>query len=265
MTKYFSIFATSLKQERKTAVDALLSAGSFFVIIFIFSQLWGYIYGEGGTGELISGYTLKMMLWYMIGAEVITYALNPRGVTRAFSADIKSGKIAYQLNKPYNYFAYQVATISASFIWKLCFLVPSGIMAGLLMVGTIVGFSIAYVVPIIVCIVLSSILSCVLYGIIGMLCFWIEESTPFTWVVQKTIMLFGLFFPPELFPRWMQPIINYSPIFAIISGPSKLIASFSWELFAQTVITQLVYIGVFAVIGSMVYKNGTKKVNINGG
>ena len=104
MSKYLSIFKTSFKQESKTLGNTITSVVSFVVIIYIFKALWDFIYGGGGGGSLLHGYTLSMMIWYMIMAEILMYALNGRTTTKAFSSDIKSGKIAYQLNKPYNYY-----------------------------------------------------------------------------------------------------------------------------------------------------------------
>ncbi len=265
MNKYFSIFKTSFKQESKTLGNSLTSVVSFAVIIYIFKQLWSFIYGGDGGGTLINGYTLDMMIWYMIMAEVLMYALNGRTVTREFSADIKSGKIAYQLNKPYNYYAYQVANQSGAFVWKLCFLIPTGIVMGLLLLGPIANFSALYIAPLLLSLILACLLLCIVYGTVGLFSFWVEESTPFTWIVQKFVMLFGLFFPPEFFPTWLQPIINYSPIYAMMSGPCKLLASFSWELFMQVTVSQAVYVVVFLLLGLILYKSGTKKVNVNGG
>ena len=265
MTKYFSIFKTSFKQESKTYVNSLLSVLSFIVIIYIFKQLWDFIYGKNGGGQLINGYTIEMMLWYMIMAEILMYAINSRAVTRAFGADIKSGKIAYQLNKPYNYYLYQVSTQAGSIIWKLIFLVPAGLGMGLLLLGPIANFSIAYVVPIFVSLLLAAFLTCVIYGSIGLLSFWIEEATPFTWIIQKMQMLLGLFFPPEFFPSWLQVFINYSPVYAMMSGPCKLLANFSWDLFWQVSVSQVAWLAVFVGLGLILYKSGTKKVNVNGG
>ena len=78
-------------------------------------------------------------------------------------------------------------------------------------------------------------------------------------------MLFGLFFPPEFFSASLQPFITYSPVYAMMSGPCKLMANFSWDLFLKVSISQLVYIAVFVIIGLIIYKIGTKKVNIHGG
>ena len=242
----------------------MISVTSFAVIIYIFKMLWDYIYTKGG-GELINGYNLDMMIWYMIMAEVLMYALNARGVTKCFSEDIKSGKIAYQLNKPYNYYTYQVATQAGEFMWKLVFLIPTAIVMGLILLGPIANFSVLYILPILGSILLASLLNCIIYGAVGLLSFWVEESGPFTWIVQKFVMLFGLFFPPEFFPTWLQPFIVYSPIYAMMSGPCKLLANFSWDLYLKVSISQLSYIALFLGLGLVIYKYGTRKVNVHGG
>jgi len=265
MTKYLSIFKTSFKQESKTFANSITSVVSFVVIIYILQQLWWFIYSGKGGGTLINGYSQKMMIWYMIVAEVLMYSFNARAVTRAFSNDIKSGKIAYQLNKPYNYYIYQVFSQAGAFVWKLIFLVPTAILTGLILLGPIANFSIAYVLPLLLSVLLSVLLNCTIYGAVGLLAFWIEEATPFTWVIQKFQMLFGLFFPPEFFPTWLQPAINYSPIYAMMSGPCKLMAKFSWGLFLRVTISQIAYLVVFVGLGIIIYKFGTKKVNVNGG
>jgi ABC-2 type transport system permease protein len=136
---------------------------------------------------------------------------------------------------------------------------------GVVLLGPISNFSIAYVVPIFVSLLFASLLTCIIYGTVGLLAFWIEEASPFTWIVQKFQMLFGLFFPPEFFPAWLQPVIEYSPIYAMMSGPCKLLANFSWDLFLNVSISQAVYIVIFVIIGVVMYKFGTRKVNVNGG
>ena len=50
-----------------------------------------------------------------------------------------------------------------------------------------------------------------------------------------------------------------------MSGPCKLLANFSWELFLNVSMSQLSYITIFIVVGLLLYKFGTKKVNVNGG
>ena len=82
MSKYFSIFKMGLKQEKQTIGNTLLAIFSFFVIVIIFKQLWTFIYTEGG-GTIINGYTVNMMMWYLIMAESITFILSTNTVTAA--------------------------------------------------------------------------------------------------------------------------------------------------------------------------------------
>lgn len=264
MNKYFLIARTSFKEESKTLANTITAVFSFVVIIYIFNELWSYIYGSG-VGTLINGYSLKMMLWYMIMAEILMYSVNARGTTRNFAQDVKSGRIAYQLNKPYNYYFYQIFSSFGKNIWNVIFILPFAILLGFVLLGGIENFSVAYILPIVVSLLLGVLLTGIIYGTVGLLSFWIEEATPFTWIIQKFQMLFGLFFPPEFFPTWLQPIITYSPVYAMMSGPCKLLANFSWELFLNVSISQLSYITIFILVGLLLYKFGTKKVNVNGG
>ena len=264
MNKYFGIFKTSIKQEQKLMGNTLLAMFSFCVIIVIFNQLWKYIYSNN-IGGIINGYSLDMMLWYLIMAETLTYCLNSKGVTKSFAGEIKTGKIAYSLNKPYNYYFYQIVTTIGYSVWKMLFLIPTALIIGFILLGGASTFNFWHLIPFIFSIFLSCLLSTFIYGIIGLLAFWIEEPTPFTWIVQKFVLLLGLFFPPEFFPSWLQTVINYSPIYAMMSGPCKLFADFSWELFSKVLLSQAVYLFIFCIIGFVIYNFGIKKVNINGG
>ncbi len=265
MNKYLAVFKTSFKQESKTWADALLACISFVVIIFIFFQLWSYIYGSTGFGEIKNGYTFENMLMFLIMGEVIAYSLNPKGITRIFANDVKSGALAYKLNKPYNYFGYQVVSQSSVFVWKLCFLIPVALFVCLLFFGEIPNFEWVSILPILYSLIVAVLINCLVYGCIGLLAFWIEDSTPFSWIIQKFVFLFGVFFPPAFFPGWAQPFIYYSPFYAMVTGPCELFAKFSWDLFAQVAISQAVYLLLFVGLGIFIYLKGVKKVNANGG
>ena len=78
-------------------------------------------------------------------------------------------------------------------------------------------------------------------------------------------MLFGMFFPVEFFPTWLQPIIRFSPVYSVMSGPSSLVANFSWELFATVAISQVVWIAIIIGMGLLIFKLGKRKVTSNGG
>lgn len=264
MNKYLAIFGTSFRQESKTLGNSFVSVFGFGLIIFIFSQMWIYIYTYGG-GNVIEGYSLNMMIWYLVMSEIIVFTVKPRAIVRAYSDDIKSGRIAYQMNKPYNYYLYQTSSQMGAFSLKFLFILVSGIVFGLIFAGPITTFDVIGLLPLMVSLALSMVLTCVLYGAIGLLSFWVEDATPLSWIVQRLTLTLGVLFPPQVFPGIVQDIITYSPIYALVGGPAQLLVNFSWELFLKVVIIQILYIIVFAGISALLYNSGRKKVNINGG
>lgn len=265
MLKYFQIYKTSIKQERDTVVDTLLRAVSFFIIIFIFVQLWSFIYGEGGTSSVINGYSLQQMIWYLITTELIQYTARNRLIMNSISNEIKSGSIAYKLNRPYNFYLYNITTFMGKSTWMLLFMLPVAIIMGFCFVGSVSSFTWWQILPNILTLLLANLLIWVMYAIMGLLCFWIEDASPFSWILQKFLMLLGLFFPVEFFPAWMQPIIEYSPIYSVFSGPAKLVANFSWELFLKVFASQAFWCAILICVGIGLYNLGKRRVNVNGG
>ena len=80
-----------------------LSKNIFFVfIMFIYLMLWKNIYAQKGT--TIAGLSLNAMIWYLVITELVT--LSRTDIHVQVNEDVKSGNIAYLLNKPYNYVLY---------------------------------------------------------------------------------------------------------------------------------------------------------------
>lgn len=253
-----------LKENFQSMVNALLSLLSFVVIIFIFSQLWGYIYGN--SIQVINGYSLDQMLWYLIGAEMITYSSSSKWLVRGISGTIKSGQIAYMMNKPYNFFIYQISYNFSEQLFKILLLFPTGVLLGFLLLGGFpTGFEWFHIFPIFVSIVMAFFVSSCLYGTIGLLSFWIEDAEPFTWIVSKTFLIFGVFFPPEFFPGALSKVIEYSPVYVSISGPAKLLSSFTWEAFGILFLFQMIYLVIFYTIATLVFNAGKRRLVVNGG
>ena len=265
MLKYLRIYKTSIKQERDTIIDTLLRAVSFFIIIYIFVQLWSFIYGKSGTSSVINGYSLEQMIWYLIITELIVTCARNRLIITSIGNEIKSGGIAYKLNRPYNFYLYNITTFMGKSTWMLMFMFPIGLVMGLCFVGIVPTFTWYQILPNILSLILSFLLVWAMFAIVGLLSFWIEDASPFSWILQKFLMLFGLFFPVEFFPAWLQPVIEYSPIYSVFSGPAKLVANFSWDLFLKVFISQSVWCVILILIGIGVYNLGKRRVNVNGG
>lgn len=265
MNKYALVFKTSFKQEKVTAFDTVLRAISFVLVAFILIQLWSYIYGDGGVNQVINGYSLEQMLWYLLVTEAIHFSARNQRIVTTIGNEVKSGSIAYKVNKPYNFYLYNITTFMANSSWTFLFIGTGALIVGFGLVGFADSFVFYQIIPCIISIFCSFLLIWALHGIMGLVSFWVEDATPFNWILSKFLMLFGVLFPVEFFPKTIQTIITYSPIYSIFSGPAKLVANFSWDLFFQVFISQIVWSVILVAIGLLVYSKGKKKVNVNGG
>lgn len=263
MKKYLFIYKTTLMENLQYIANIFLSFISFLLIIFIFLNLWQYIYSD--SSNIIEGYSMTQMIWYVILTEIMWFGNRNGLLTNQISYDIKSGSIAYGLNKPYNYLYYTIAKHFGDVTIKLFLYLLVGISMGLVFAGRLSGFQFQYLPFIAISFILGLFVNALIRIAISISSFWIEDSKPIHWMYDKLILVIGTLFPVEMFPIWLQPAIKCSPIFVITYGPAKLIIDFSMEMFLQVVFAQIVYIVIAISILTLLYQRGVKRLNVNGG
>ena len=79
------------------------------------------------------------------------------------------------------------------------------------------------------------------------------------------ILIIGVMFPLEYFPKIMQPIIKLSPIYVVCYGPAKLFVDFNYDKVPEILVAQLIYLTITVVACFTLYRKGVKKLNVNGG
>ena len=104
MRKYLYIYKATLIENLSYVFNLFIGLISFFSIMFIFYNLWQYIYSD--SSQIINGYTMKQMIWYVLITESLFFGSRNRILTKEISNDIKTGNIAYNINKPYSYVKY---------------------------------------------------------------------------------------------------------------------------------------------------------------
>ena len=87
MKKYFYIYKTKLMTDLQYTFDLLLGFVGYIIHIFIFLNLWQYIYND--PKELINGYSMSQMIWYVIVTEIVWTCLNGRSFSKEVSNDVK--------------------------------------------------------------------------------------------------------------------------------------------------------------------------------
>ena len=261
MKKYIHIYIATILDNLQYVSSILFKAITYILIMFILFNLWKYMYAGK---ENINGFTENQILWYVLITEGIWFGLRNKELNSEISDNIKSGNIAYSINKPYNYIVYVIVknlgdlTIRA-FIF-LCII----LIIGNVFVGNI-DFKL-YQIPFVI---ISLIFSCLVFSFISisvsLLSFWVEDATPFHWIYEKIILVLGTLIPVEMFPGIMKKIVSFLPTYPIMYGPAKNIVDFSLNNFGKIIIVQIIYLLCLITIMNILYKKGVKKLNVNGG
>ena len=263
MRKYLYIFKATLIENLSYIPTIILRFVNFIVMMFLFLNLWEYMYSD--NSQVINGYTMEQMIWYVLFTEILWFGTRNKALTNQISQDIKSGNIAYNINKPYNYVFYIIAKHLGEIIIKLIAFAIIGAILGVAFVGPIQNFNFANLPLIILVSSLGILINSILRIMISITSFWIEDASPFHWIYDKLILVLGTIFPIEMFPKFIRPIVQCTPIFVVTYGPAKLLIDFSTEKFIQIFIAQMIYIVLSIALVLILYERGVKKLNVNGG
>lgn len=263
MRKYFLIFKSELMSNLQYVFDIFVGFIGYFILLFIFLNLWNYIYSD--PNELINGYTMNQMIWYVIITEVLWMSLGGRKLCRQICNDVRGGNIAYNINKPYSYIGYCLFSHLGAITIRSFTYIFLGMLVGFIFLGTFPDLNILSILAVFITGVLATVISILLIVSIGLLSFFIEDANPFYWLYSKFILVLGTIFPIEYFPTLFQPILSYSPIYVVSYGPAKLFVDFSWENFVSVFVAQIIYLFIGYLLCTLIYKKGVKNLNVNGG
>lgn len=263
MKKYLYIYKATLIENLSYIVDLVFGFFNYFIMMFIFLNLWEYMYQD--SSQIINGYTMQQMIWYVLITECLWFGTRNKILTNQISEDIKSGNIAYNINKPYNYVYYIISKHLGDITFKFIIFSIVCTVIGICFVGPIQGFDFANIPYILIIILLGILINSLLRIAISLISFWIEDSTPFHWVYDKLILVLGTLFPVEMFPAFLQPIIKFTPIYVVTYGPAKLLINFTVEEFIKILIAQVFYLLIVVALNLVLFKKGVKKLNVNGG
>lgn len=261
VSKYFNIALINFKNSFVYLTDTFGSAAFIGIIVFIYAMLWTTIFSINGE-TIISGFTLPMMVWYLVLTEAIVTAQGH--LIEKIGDEVKTGEIANYLNKPYNYLFYKYFSIlgetSTSFLLKF---IIGGIIA-LIIVGPI-NIRIEFI-PIIAISAFFGITLNFLFAFnLGILSFWLEESKALHFLYQKMVfVLGGMLVPLEIFPELVKEISLLLPFSYISYYPAKLFVQQN-TLVLGAILFQFIWIIILLITGLIVFNKLSKRLSINGG
>ena len=266
MRKYLYSFKlyllASLQYRFDTVLELIMSNISMLITIFF----WIIIYRSNGTGE-INGYSIADMITFFVMSSLFrTFILSSGGFE--ISDMIKSGELSKALIKPHSIsmFLYwkHLSNALFEFLKQFSFL--------LLMVPFFARYltwdlSVSSAVLVIIYLVTATVISHLLWLLLGMMAFWLEQAQAVMWSFAVILnFLSGMFIPLDFFPRWSVRVLELMPFAAFSYIPAKLYMNqLSVAEGAYLLMVHILWIFVLMALNQMVWRAGTKKYSAVGG
>lgn len=272
MTKKLRIYIPFASNELKRQ---LAYKGAFYLFIFIslfgaFIQyfLWMAIYGSTDNASL-GGLTQNEMIVYVFMVYV-TSSMVMITISDWVSDDVVKGMVAMNLIKPIDYRASLISRAMGQAVYR--FLVPGVfIWIGLEIYKVkVLGMSVTSITNILLYFVscVMSFLICVLFDFcFGMVAFFTTYIFGML-MAKEALMSFltGQLIPLSFFPGVVQRAFDFLPFSSMVYTPVMIyLGKYSSSELCFVLGRQLVWVVILYVLGSIIWKQVTKRLVVLGG
>lgn len=253
------IFMKNQMQDRTNLILDVFHMVSRCFIVFL---LYAYIF-KLSNGN-INGVDYKTTMWSMFIYFCIMI-LNIRRLDNIIMTEVKSGNVEMFMNKPTDYLSLSFYKVLGKGIFSFLFISILGSILMALFVGLPNLDLIIFIPTFIITLFLGQFLGALIYALIGLMAFFIQDIRPIHWVVDKFVMILGgSYLPIAMFPNFMKTIAFASPFGAVNFASSTVYETWKNE-FIIRIALQLLWIAIFALLLNRVYNKSKKKAMINGG
>lgn len=225
--------------------------------------LWKAIYG---SKEQIEGLSVVQMTTY-IAVAWMARAFYFNNIDREMATEIKEGKVAVELIRPYNYLAMKTMQGLGEGVFRLVFFsVP-----GMLIVALI--FPLQFSANILtwglfsLSIILSFFINTQINLLTGITTFFLFNNTGLIRAKRVVIDLFsGLLLPISFFPFWAQDVLKYLPFQGISYVPSMIFTNgFSGSEAWNAILLQGLWVIILILPIQVLWIIAKKQLIIQGG
>ena len=197
--------------------------GPLLIFLFIKVSLWSSIFASRSSVAPIGGYDLATMLkyhlWIMI-SNILIFSSSSQNLAE----DIRLGRISTYLIYPFSFWQFHTAQYLARQLVQMGIAFFTIFL--IFVLDSLYQFEFEITVERVAMGVFMAVLGSIFWFcmnyLIGMISFWLEETWTLTVLMQIITYFFsGAIMPLELFPIWLQNILQYSPFPYIAFIPVK--------------------------------------------
>jgi ABC-2 type transport system permease protein len=225
--------------------------------------LWKAIYG--GQGE-IQGLSVSQMTTY-VAVAWMARAFYFNNIDREMAMEIKDGKVAIELIRPYSYLGMKVMQGLGEGIFRLFFFSVPGMVIVSLIFSLQFSVSLATFGLFFLSILLSFFINTQINLLTGITAFFLYNNTGLIRAKRVVIELFsGLILPISFFPLWAQDIMTFLPFQGISYIPSMIFTNgFSYHEALAAIGTQALWVAGLIIPIYFLWLLAKKQLVIQGG
>lgn len=225
--------------------------------------LWSAIYSGK---EDIQGLSVTQMTTY-VAVAWMARAFYYNNIDREIAMEIKDGKVAIELIRPYNYLGMKVMAGLGEGLFRLLFFSIPGMLIVWLVFPIQFSADLSTWLFFAVATIFSFIIFTQINLITGILTFFLFNNTGLMRAKRVIIDLFsGLLLPLSFFPVWAQEIMKFLPFQAISYIPSMIFTEgFVGRDIYFGLLNQLIWIVVLIVPIQLLWVLARKQLVVQGG
>lgn len=181
--------------------------------------LWTAIYGGK---ESIQGLSVAQMTTY-VAVAWMARAFYFNNIDREIAAEIKEGRVAVELIRPYSYLGMKVMQGLGEGIFRFFFFSIPGMILVALLFSLSITLNLYTLLYFFISLLFSFIINTQINLMTGMMTFFLFNNDGLMYAKRVTIDLFsGLLLPISFYPVWAQQIMTFFPFQAISYIPSMI-------------------------------------------
>lgn len=262
MRKYIICFKAGLQETMEYRVDFMLNSISIIFVVLMQIYMWKAMYS--GKTQMFS-YTYIQMLMYTVFASLVSRVTM---IDLGAAEMIKTGELSKYLIKPANYF-FQAVCNGTGRQCTTCAIIMILIGAALLFFQIYAEIQISALRCLIMLLAMffGFFINVLLNFIISMAAFWFSEvGNLFSTVYIVQLLLSGGIFPLSIFGSLFATISDLLPFSYTIQFPVNIITDkLSGYEIGRGVLMQIIWIGLSAMAGYLLWKRGLRRYMAVGG
>ncbi|WP_335872504.1 ABC transporter permease [Bacillus sp. 2205SS5-2] len=225
--------------------------------------LWQAIYGGK---EDIQGLSVSQMTTY-VAVAWMARAFYFNNIDREIATEIKEGKVAVELIRPYSYLGMKTMQGFGEGVFRLLFFSIPGMVIVSFVFSLTLSTNIITWLFFAVSLMFSFLINTQINLLTGITTFFLYNNDGLIRAKRVVIDLFsGLLLPITFFPIWAQSVMKYLPFQGISYIPSMIFTgNFSGNELLTALFLQFIWVVILFIPINLLWKIAKKQLIIQGG